>query len=265
MTDTKANNAESRSTPQLTEEVALRLADTIAATLDKACKASPGKPASKEAKKLAAQRVLKKVIDYDLLEAYPLVIWDEIITVVDRILAYPVTTLYRRHLKDAPKEILSAWQIHSQSLRVGEIYIIQDRTSALLKFLYQVASDAGIPATNYEKKFEKEFKKAFERRLRERHRLVHAHERQSLESRIISLSGAARPDKEQLEKILTDILTDIIPILTDVMTKQNREPPQSMDDVAALHEQGAVREAAEMLDLVGAALLRTLNLLPAAP
>jgi len=128
--------------------------------------------------------------DFHVLDNYGLIIWDEAMTILDRILVYPFTASYRKHLLGAPKEVIGAWQFHSHSLRVGELYIVQDRTVALLEFLKVVAEDCGLPATDCRKSFESSFKKVFDRRLCERHRLTHAHERPSIISRIIDLSGA---------------------------------------------------------------------------
>lgn len=253
--------------PPLTPEVASGLAEKITGIIEGATKNSPGRPASRATKALVAKRVPTKLLGtYEVMDPYGSVIWDETMMILDRILAYPITTHYRKHLAGAPPLVRSAWQIHSQSLRVGELYIVQDRTSALLKFLRQVAIDCGLPTTDCERSFQSAFKRTFERRLRERHRLVHAHERPSLESRIIALGSAAAPAEPGLVRsALENVLDRVIPLLAAAREKAGRTVPRSMDDVVAIHEGASDREARQMLELVGEALLGTLNALPATP
>ena len=241
----------------LAQALAARLQDVVTA----AAQASPGTPASAEAKKLLARRVPKSWLPkYEVMDEYGFVIWDEAMTILDRILVYPFTASYRKHLKGAPKEVLGAWQFHSHSLRIGELYIVLDRTLALLEFLTVVAKGCGLSATDQRKAFEKTFKKTFERRLRERHRLTHAHERPSMVSRIIDLSGGkwAGDDDATIRQVL-DIFAKTLPMLTKASEAAGRTPPKTPEEVEALHQWGAQREARQMLKLVGEALLGTLD------
>lgn len=241
----------------LAQALAARVSDTVTA----AAKAIPGRPASAESKKLVARRVPPSWISkYEVMDEYGFVIWDEAMTILDRILVYPFTASYRRHLNGAPKEVLGAWQFHSHSLRVGELYIVLDRTLALLEFLTSVAKDCGLPVTDYRKTFEKKFKKTFARHLRERHRLTHAHERPSITSRIVDLSGGKwAGDEEQSAKQLMDLIATTLLKLIGTNEAAGRTPPPTLEDFEALHESGAEREARWMLKLVGEALLATLN------
>lgn len=247
----------------LAQALAARLQDVITA----AAEASPGRRASAEATKLVARRVPKSWLPkYEVMDEYGFVVWDEAMTILDRILVYPFTAGYRKHLKGAPKEVLGAWQFHSHSLRIGELYIVLDRTLALLEFLTVVARDCGLPITDQRKAFEKTFKKTFERRLRERHRLTHAHERPSMVSRIIDLSGGkwAGDDTATIKQVL-DVFAKTLPMLTQASEAAGRAPPRTPEELEALHEWGAQQEARQMLKLVGEALLGTINDPSAAP
>lgn len=241
----------------LTQAIAAKLQDVV----DAAAKASPGMPASAEARKLVARRVPRSWLPkYEVMDEYGFVLWDEAMTILDRIVVYPFTASYRKHLKDAPREVLGAWQFHSHSLRIGELYIVLDRALALLEFLTVVARDCGLPVTDQRKAFEKAFKKTFERRLRERHRLTHAHERPSMISRIIDLSGGkwAGDDAASIKQVL-DILAKTLPMLTKASEAAGRTAPKTPEEVEALHEWGAQQEARQMIKLVGEALLGTID------
>lgn len=253
--------SEGEALPPLEAGIAQALAAKVSDAITAAAQGSPGRPASLKSRQLAAKRVspstAKKI---HVLDDYGLIIWDEAMTILDRILVYPFTASYRKHLLGAPKEVIGAWQFHSHSLRVGELYIVQDRTVALLEFLKVVADDCGLPATDRRKSFESSFKKTFERRLRERHRLTHAHERPSMISRIIDLSGAKwTDDKEGVEKQVIDLMTKTLPMLVQSSEATGRTPPRTPKDVETLHELQAEREARQMLKLVGDALLGTIN------
>ncbi len=256
--------------PSLDMGLAQGLAAKVSDLITEAAKATPGLRASARAKTLVARRVPPKWLPkYDVMDEYGFVVWDEAMTILDRILVYPFTASYRKHLTDAPKDVIGAWQFHSHSLRVGELYIVFDRTMALLEFLTVVAQDCGLAATDQSKSFEKTFKKTFARRLGERHRLVHAHQRPSMTSRIIDLSGAkwAGDEEESAKQILT-LLTTSLPKLWEASEKLGRAPPKTPQEVEAMHEWGAQQEARQMLKLVGEALLATLNdpsVAPAAP
>ncbi|MBB3138113.1 hypothetical protein FHS26_005891 [Rhizobium pisi] len=218
---------------------------------------------SDETKKLLLKRVSpKNALNFDSLERYWVVLLDELSQILDRILAYPYVVQYRKVLKSAPRELLMAWQIHSQSLRSGELYIVQDRTCEFLKFLSHVGRDCGITISDQTKTFEKAFKKTFERRLRERHRVVHAHERPSWESRIISLSGQTSPlPEDAIKALLMETFEKTMPTLQRVSSQLGKEPPMSVAAVEKIHEEGAVKEARLMLDLVAKALLSTIGLM----
>lgn len=237
--------------PPLEVSLAQALAARVGNTITNATKASPRLLASAVARKLVARRVPQKwLAKYEVMDEYGFVIRDETMTILDRILVYPFTATYRKHLIDAPKEVIGAWQFHSHSLRVGELYIVLDRTLALLEFLTVVAGDSGLPVTNQRKAFEKTFKKTFDRRLRERHRLTHAHERPSMTSRIIDLSGAkwAGEDGEPAKQLMA-LINGLAPKLTEASEAAGQAPPKTPQDVETIHEWGAQQEARQMLVL----------------
>lgn len=266
MTASTASAEDRQDLPPLEVGLARAFAAMVSDAVTTAARASPGMPASAEARKLVARRVSKsRIPNYKVMDEYGPVLWDEAMTILDRILVYPFIASYRKHLKDAPDEVLKAWQFHSQSLRVGELYIVQDRTKKLLEFLAVVARDCGLPATDKREEFEKTFKKNFERRLRERHRLTHAHERPSFESRIIDLAGGKwQGDHEATVEQVLDVLAKMLPKLAEASEAAGRAPPRTPGDIEALHEGGARQEARLMLKLVGEALLGTINSAPVA-
>lgn len=247
--------------PPLEWCVAQALAAKVSDAITTAAQTTPGREASAMSKKLIARRVPSSWIPkFDVLDSYGFIVWDEALSVLDRIMVYHFTASYRKHLRGAPKEVTGAWQFHSHSLRVSELYIIQDRTIALLKFLNVVAADCGLPVTDCAKSFEKDFKKAFERRLRERHRLTHAHERPSVVSRLIDLSGGKwKGDKDETVKKALETFAMLLPPLVAASEAGGRAPPTTAGEVEALYELGAKREARHMLKLVGDALLGTIN------
>lgn len=246
--------------PDLTKSLALKISGII----EHACKSFPRRPASDATKAMAAKRVSPKSLSrFETLENYHLIIMDEIVTILDRILAYPTTTRYRKYFKNTPDGLGRAWALHSQSLRVGELYIVLDRTNALLKFLVQVGSDCGIPVTNCQKSFEKRFKKKFKRRLRERHRLVHAHERPSLESRVIGMTSETMSfEAEEVAPLIEEQFGKLIDALSKATGSSWQDFGELQQDVEKMHEEASDQEASQMLELVGEALLGTLNVLP---
>ncbi|NEJ26933.1 hypothetical protein GR205_02890 [Rhizobium leguminosarum] len=251
--------------PPLTSESTGKLAQLMTDVIQTACEraSASGLMPSDETKKFLLKRVSpNNALNFDSLERYWVVLLDELSQILDRILAYQYVAKYRKILNSGPQELAMAWQIHSQSLRSGELYIVQDRTCEFLKFLSHVGRDCGITIADQTKTFEKAFKKTFERRLRERHRVVHAHERPSRESRIISLSGQTSPlPRDVIDGILQETFEKTIPVLQRVSSQLGKEPPMSVEAVEKIHEEGAVNEARLMLDFVAKALLTTIGLM----
>lgn len=251
--------------PQLTSKMTTALVETVATKIQNASAPMSGKAPSAATRKLMLQRVSPKnaADNYSTLDKYWVIVADEITSLLDRILAYRYLTKYRKALMaNGDNKLVRAWQFHSQSLRSGELYIIQDRTTAALKFLMAVGKDCGLAVTDQTAAFEKKFKKTFEHRLRERHRLVHAHERPSMESRIIGLSGeTASLPRDEVERILHDILGGAASAMREISAKIGKKIPFDLASIEKMHEDASVREAREMLDMVGEALLKTIGFL----
>ncbi len=260
---TKSLKEDDAALPQLTSRVTATLVETVTATIRAASAPMSGQAPSAATRKLMLQRVspLNAANNFATLDKYWVIVADEITSLLDRILAYRYVTKYRNALKAyGDRDLVGAWLFHSQSLRTGELYIIQDRTTAALRFLKAVGNDCGLAVTDQTAAFERKFKKTFERRLRERHRLVHAHERPSMESRIIGLGGeTARPPRDEVEKILRDILGEATSLMRESDPKTRKEIPFDLASIEKMHEDMSVREARQMLDLVGEALLKTIG------
>lgn len=251
--------------PLLSPDVIDGLANLIQHAIKTAARATPGKPASDELKKLIAKRVPPKTLArYDTLDDYHIVAWDEAMAILERIFAYPYTVQYRKHLKGVPLDVGAAWQIHSHSLRGNELYIVQDRTEAFLGFLHVLAGECGLTTTDQTKAFENKFKKAFKRRLLQRHEVTHAHMRPSLVSRIINLNSAmARATPDEKEPMVTQFIEATAPVLG--MLQELTGKNLTVAEVEQMHEAGAEREAQVMLDLFGRCVLTTLNIAMTGP
>ncbi len=263
MGNKRADETES-ALPPLTASVTAALSRTVSDAVREACAAVAGRAPSPETQKLLLARVSAKTAsEHKTLDNYWVIVEHETDNLLDRILAYQYVTQYRKPINAVSAEFSAAWQIHSQSLRVGEIYIVQDRTSALLRFLTSVGRDVGMSVADQKAAFEKGFKKLFGRRLRERHRLVHGHERPSLESLIISFgSPTASFPRELLMKEYVDIVAKFLPLIQSKASAGDGETPTDIAAIERLHEGAAVMEARQMLDLVGKALLGTIGHLP---
>lgn len=246
--------------PPLTTTIIDELACRIQYTIKTATDATPGKAASDVLKALVAKRVPPKTLArYDTLDNHHFIVWDEALSILERIFAYPAVVQYRKHLSGAPKEVRLAWQIHSHSLRCGELYIVQDRTKAFLGYLHAVAAECGIVGSDERKTFERRFKARFKRRLLERHELTHAHARPSLTSRIINAhTTMARVKPDEVEAMVIESLNSTKPLLDKLQALRGKA--LMFDDALRLHEESAQREAREMLDLFGKAALATLNI-----
>lgn len=102
-----------------------------------------------------------------------------------RISHYQHIERYREHFNAPNKAMRAAFVMHTHILRGSEIYVIMERCEDWLKFFYALAADLDLGPTRMAKKLQTRFKKDFERHLRERHRIVHSHERPSLVSRMV--------------------------------------------------------------------------------
>lgn len=247
--------------PELIDGFAARIQSIIKAAIE----AAPGSAPSEDTMKFINARVPPKTLPrYATLDEIDLVVWDEALAILERIFAYPYAVQYRKHLKDAPEEVRMAWQIHSHSLRGNELYVVQDRTTAFLDFLHAVARDLDLRPSAKSKTFETESKKLFRRRLLERHEVTHAKMRPSLTSRIINMQSAiGRAAPEEREPMVVQMVNAAAPLIDKL--HQLRGKQLSYEEVEQVHEEGARREARQMLDLFGKAVLATLNIPVSAP
>ncbi len=122
-----------------------------------------------------------------------------------RISHYQYIERYREHFQAADRNMAAAFVTHTHALRGGEIYIIMEQCSACLSFLSDLASDFGLLRANNSKALEKTFKSTFQRHLRELHRIVHAHDRQSFNLRIITASVSSC-QHDELKRTVRDAI-----------------------------------------------------------
>lgn len=196
------------------------------------------------------------------VKSLPSLVKFELAPYLERIRIYPYITKYREPIKDISKndkDMFVAWQLHSQSLRQNELYVIQERGVDIIEFIHLSAKDMGVCTEDQSKVFEKEFKKTFNNRLRDRHRVVHAHERPSLTSRIIdtALIMGAHTTSEERKYFLDTALQ-----LTENL------PPDMLDGVKNFHDLHnkvanyyvalAEQEAKSILHLFFSAMMKTL-------
>lgn len=141
---------------------------------------------SNETRKHITKRVPSSQLQkYLTVEMAIALLAQEISDLGTRISHYQHIERYREHFKAKDKAMRAAFVMHTHILRGNEIYVIMERCEDWLKFFYALASDLDLGPTQPAKKLQKRFKKEFERHLRERHRIVHAHERPSLVSRMV--------------------------------------------------------------------------------
>lgn len=141
---------------------------------------------SDETRKHITKRVpLSQLQKYLTVEMAIALLALEISDLGTRISHYQHIERYREHFKAPDKAMRAAFVMHTHVLRGSEIYVVMERCEDWLKFFYELASDLDLGPTQVAKKLQMRFKKEFERHLRERHRIVHAHERPSLVSRMV--------------------------------------------------------------------------------
>ena len=194
----------------------------------------------------------KAAAEFSRAQNLPQLVALELEILGDQIRLYPYTARYREAINLASKDMVAAWLLHSHSLRQSELYIIQERSTDLLRFLRNVSQDLGLAAApDRSKSFEKAFKRRFERRLRERHRLVHAHERPSLTSRVIDFGVAAKEtDKDIVEDSLADLFIKMASLLPGEPPKDAQELMQKINKLRDSHVDFAYQEATDMFDML---------------
>jgi len=216
---------------------------------------------SDETKKAIAKRVSPKAAEkFSIAENLPKLVALEFETLGDRIRLYPFTARYREVIDLSSKDMVAAWLLHGHSLRQSELYIIQERGADLLKFLQSVSQDFGLVASDQSKSFERSFKKCFERRLRERHRLVHAHERPSLTSRVIDFGVSVQEtDRDLVESTLADLFIKLARLLPGDPPEDGNELMQRINKLRDAYPILAYREAADMFEMLALGVADTLG------
>jgi hypothetical protein len=174
---------------------------------------------SAESKKHIVKRVPPRALDnYLNLNSAIALLAVEIQDLGLRISRYQYIERYREHFEAPDADMASAFVMHTHILRGTEIYVIMERCAVFLDFYYHIAVDLSLNPTKMSKALERRFKKDFERHLRERHRIVHAHERPSLISRMTSISAEeiGKPDvASTFKETLETLMGMLAPVLKD--------------------------------------------------
>jgi hypothetical protein len=220
-----------------------------------------------EAKKVSSDtgRAIAKRIsvngakNYTKVRSLPFFLAAEIRTYLERIRIYPFVVKYREVLKPSSMDMNAAWQLHSHSLRQSECYVIQERGTDILEFAHLVAVDLGLGTKSRAKNFEKRFKKEFEVRLRDRHRVVHAHERPSLTTRVTDMMvGADKENPDDMAKQLMKVMFDVSRRLPGMPTDDPDKAIKRMFAVREEYPKIAEREAVQMMDIFYEELVQTI-------
>ena len=118
-----------------------------------------------------------------------------------RIRRYQYIERYRDLYDGRDKDLGISLLDHTHALKSHEIYVILERGNELLRFGYMLAQNLSLTGSNNAAPYVKTLKKEFQYRLRERHRMVHAHERPSLLSRMLALEGELMAKPEVAEAL----------------------------------------------------------------
>ena len=164
-----------------------------------------------------------------------------------RISRYQFIERYREHFDAPSAEIRTAFVMHTHILRGSETYIIMERCGSLLDFFYDLASDLSLNPTKVSKALETRFKKDFERHLRERHRIVHAHERPTLVSRMMSIppDEISKPEvADTFKNVLDSFVEMVAPAVQSLF--EIKDPADAMKKINDFRLQTVDKECLEM-------------------
>ncbi|MCQ1572099.1 hypothetical protein NFO65_15305 [Neorhizobium galegae] len=197
---------------------------------------------------------------FTTIRSLPLLVSSEVLSYCERIRIYPFITQYRVELNKGSPEMIAAWQLHSHSLRQNELYVIHERGGDILDFAHYVATDLGLGSENRAKEFEKRFKKQFDWRLRDRHRVVHAHERPSMTSRLADLMIATDDStKEDLKDYLMGLLANLSELLPGEKTDDPKEKMRRLLSVRDVYVKAAEEEATQMIEMFVDEMQKTIS------
>lgn len=164
-----------------------------------------------------------------------------------RISRYQFIERYREYFEAPNTEMRTAFVMHTHILRGSEIYVIMERCGSFLDFFYDLAMDLSLNPTKLSKTLETRFKKDFERHLRERHRIVHAHERPTLISRMISIPPEVIESPEAVET-LKNVIGSFVELVTPAFQSlfQIKDPADAMKKINNYRLQAVDTECLEM-------------------
>lgn len=250
--------SEKKVTKELSQEFAKR---AFAYFSDVISESNKDKEISEDTKKAVDKRLSEKgAANFQTVGTLPQLVWNEVHLFCERIRFYPYTARYREIIQSGPAELNQAWQIHSDSLRHGEVYIIHERGTDLLRFMYMVSRDVGIPAVDRSKNYNKRFSKRFDTRLRERHRTVHVHERPSGAGRLTNLMIASNGlDAGEIRTMMMDLLLRLAKKLPGEPTTDPEELARRTVSLTEKYRQFAEEEAFDMIDIFVQEFLQTVG------
>lgn len=230
--------------------------DDVASGIDVSLKrhlfALPDPPSlSEDTKRHVAKRVSpSNVANYQTPEKAISLLSMEIGDLGLRISRYRFIERYREHFQAPTPQMGTAFVMHTHILRGSEVYIIMERCIAFLDFFYDLAADLSLNPTNVSKSLETRFKKDFERHLRERHRIVHAHERPSLASRMMSISPNEMTDpkvEDTLKNVVETFATMIAPAL---QTFEIEDPADALRRINQFRLEAVDKECLDMWSIL---------------
>jgi hypothetical protein len=162
-----------------------------------------------------------------------------------QVIRYSYIDSYRSSLKKGNAGQASALAFHLYTLRRSELYMTLGRGKSALDFCHSISSAFGFGSRSQSQKFESEFKKRFSHDLRERHRMVHFHERPSLATRVADVLETVQ-GKDAVLAAVTDILTRVEPLRSEI-------PDELLQ--AALDRKKTDRQAVDAWEIFSKAVL----------
>ncbi|NSL20193.1 hypothetical protein [Agrobacterium tumefaciens] len=246
----------------LTQDMVWAVAGQVNELLEHYAQAVPeAKKVSSDTEKAIAKRLsVNGAKKFTTVRSLPFFFASELLTYLQRIQIYPFVAKYREVVKPSSADMNAAWQLHSHSLRQSECYVIQERGTDMLEFAHSVATDLGLGTKSRAKIFENRFKKHFATRLRDRHRVVHAHEKPSLTTRVTDLMVAAdKKNPDEMNKQLMTMMFNVSQLLPGLPTDDPAEAIKRMFAMREEYPKIAEREAVEMMDIFYDELVQTIS------
>jgi hypothetical protein len=183
-----------------------------------------------------------------------------------RIFQYQFIGAYNSYFVPPSPEIGAAFLSHLHILRPSELYMMLERGADLLRFATVLAFDIGLNSVDQSNRYAKSVRKGFDRRLRERHRLVHAHERPSLSARILEMPINSMP-REEVGEMLGLIGAQLVRLYLELNDRRVPEELTRESLIAVLEEMKTVHfdafehEARNMWELISSHFEKTFKTL----